>query len=726
LTNLNTAPPAAELADKEVDLGQLVTRLWSGKWRIAGIAFVTTLIGILTAFLQTPVYQADALLQLEEKQGAMALPTGMADLVNNEPESITEIEIIRSRLVIGQAVAELHLDWEVEPLLVPVIGSAIVRYDLPFPDGGWLRRYVRADESIRLDHLQVPPEWLDEEIVLTVGPDGSYVLDLPDGTTLQGQTGVRVTDQARALAMQIGAISAPEGRKFSITQVGEIKAIDNVRKVLGVAERGRQSGVIEMRFNHTDPDKAERILIALADAYLEQNLDRSAAEADSSLDFIRAQIPQAEAKLRAAEQALNAYMTEQQTVDLSLQTEGILTEVVALEGELRNLASREDELRQRYTINHPVYQRLIDEKDRIEQRLATLRNETETLPETQQELLNLTRVIEFEQEVYVQLLNRAQELQVVRASSIGSVRVIDSARTAPRAIAPRKASIALTALMLGLALGVAYVLVRGWLRKGVQGAEDLEKLGVSVFATINFSRNEPAARGGRGGLPILAVKQPTDMTVEGLRSLRTSLHFGMLDAKTKSLSITSTAPGAGKSFTSVNLAAIAAQSGLNVCLIDADMRRGALRRYFNLAKHTKGLAELLSGQAKLDEVIVKSEVPGLSFIPTGRFPPNPSELLLRPEFKSLIEELDKRYDLTLVDSPPVLAVTDPVIIGRSVGANIAIVRHLVTPVGEVKAMLRTLETSNVPLSGMVLNGFDPRKVEGETYSYRYDYRAREE
>jgi tyrosine-protein kinase Etk/Wzc len=726
LSKLNNSSGLPDLEDFQIDLKQLVSRLWAGKWRIFLFALAAAVIGLSIGFLRTPIYQADALLQLEEKKGSLALPEGMSELISNEPVSTTEIEIIRSRLVIGQAVAKLHLDWVVQPKLAPIIGSALMRYEVPFPNSSWLRRYTRKGDELRLDFLQVPPDWLDERITLTVGAENTYTLDLPDGGTISGQAGTRLVDNARAFSIQIGTLDAPEGRQFSITQIGEIKAIDNVRKVLSVAERGRNSGVIELRFNHHDSDLAERILIEIAQAYLEQNLDRSAAEADSSLDFIRGQIPEAEAKLRAAEQALNVYMTEQQTVDLSLETEGILTEAVGLESELRDLARREDELRQRYTPNHPIYQRLLDEKKRLEDRVATLKTEAEGLPETQQELLNLTRTLEFEQEVYVQLLNRAQELQVVRASSIGSVRVVDSARTFPRAIAPRKASIAMLSTVIGLAVGVAYILLRAWLQKGVQGAEDLEKLGTPVFATINLSRNSSVSRKQRGQLPILALKDPTDLTVEGLRSLRTSLHFGMLDAQTKSLSITSSAPGAGKSFTSVNLAAIAAQSGMTVCLVDADMRRGTLRRYFNVEKNRPGLAELLSGQAKLDEVIVQGPIPGLSFINTGRFPPNPSELLMRSEFKTMINDLNNRFDLTLVDSPPVLAVTDPIVIGRAVGANIAIVRHIETPLGEVQAMLRVLETSKVPLSGIVLNGFDPRKVEGETYSYRYDYKPRAE
>jgi tyrosine-protein kinase Etk/Wzc len=708
--------------DFEIDFRQLATRLWANKWRIGAITGLAVAIGVYIAITSPPVYQADTLLQLEESKGSLAVSDGMSQLLSDEPVSNTEIEIIRSRLVIGQAVAELHLDWSVTPNLAPLIGPAMVRFDLPLPNAGFMRRFARRGDTLRLDFLKVPPDWLDEEITLTVGEDQTYSLLLPDDTTIEGTVGTRLVDTARDFSIQLGEIAAPPGRQFTVMQIGEIKAIQNVRNVLSVTERGRSSGIIELRYKGTDPQLAERILVEVSQAYLEQNLARSAAEADSSLEFIRNQIPEAEAKLRAAEQALNEYMTSQQTVDLSLETEGILTQTVSLEAELRELASREDELKARYTPSHPLYQRLLGEKARLEERLALLRTEVESLPETQQELLNLTRTLEFEQAVYVQLLNRAQELQVVRASNIGSVRVVDTARTAPQAIAPRKSMIVGVSLLAGVILGIAYVLLRAWLQKGVRSAEDLERLGVPVFATINHSPAAPGSKKNRGSMPILALKAPKDITVEGIRSLRTSLHFGMLDAATKSLSITSTAPGAGKSFTSVNLAVIAAESGMKVCLVDADMRRGTLRRYFNVSKDKAGLAELLSGRATLDEVLVQGPVPGLSFIPTGRFPPNPSELLMRAELKSTLTELDKRFDLTLVDSPPILAVTDPIIIGRAVGANIAIVRHMETPIGEVQAMLRILETSKVPLSGMVLNGFDPRQVEGETFSYRYDYK----
>ena len=141
------------------------------------------------------------------------------------------------------------------------------------------------------------------------------------------------------------------------------------------------------------------------------------------------------------------------------------------------------------------------------------------------------------------------------------------------------------------------------------------------------------------------------------------------------------------------------------------------------------VAEVISGEATLEEVLVEGPVPGLMFLPSGRYPPNPSELLMRSEFSTLIKTLNSCFDLTICDTPPVLAVTDPVIIGRAVGATIAVVRYDETPIAEVLAMRRTLDAASVRLNGVILNAFDPKKARGQGgysygYSYRYDYKSR--
>ena len=139
------------------------------------------------------------------------------------------------------------------------------------------------------------------------------------------------------------------------------------------------------------------------------------------------------------------------------------------------------------------------------------------------------------------------------------------------------------------------------------------------------------------------------------------------------------------------------------------------------------LSEYLAGEKTLDEVMRATKTPGLSFISTGRYPPNPSELLMRKRMSDLIAELNQRFDLTLLDCPPVLAVTDPVIIGGKAGGVLAVVRFDQTPITEVQALVKALESAGVKLIGTILNGFDPRKAKAAGaggYNYRYEYKSR--
>ncbi|MFN4100531.1 MAG: polysaccharide biosynthesis tyrosine autokinase, partial [Pararhodobacter sp.] len=398
--------------------------------------------------------------------------------------------------------------------------------------------------------------------------------------------------------------------------------------------------------------------------------------------------------------------------------------------ELAALQRREDELSQRYTAAHPAYRLLLEERGRLESRLALLREEVGALPETQRQIINLTRDLDLAQRLYTELLTRAQQVEVLRASTIGSVRIIDPAATGGTPIAPRRNLILALGLALGGMGGIGLVLLRNWLRKGVQDAAEIERQGLPVFATINYSRTADTAGRRKGQLPILAQAEPGDLAVEAFRSLRTSLHFGMLDAASPTLTITSAHPEAGKSFLATNLAYVAAQAGQRVCLIDADLRRGQLRRYFNLPRNQPGLAEVLAGDREIGDVLLPGPVADLYVLPTGRYPPNPSELLMRAQLRRLLDWCAENFDLTILDAPPALAVTDPVILGRSTGATILVVRHDVTAPGEVDATMKTFAAAGLRLNGAVLNGFDPRKARGGYgygygYGYRYEYKQRQ-
>lgn len=716
----------------EIDLTQIGATIWSGKFWVGGFTVAALVLALLYLAVTPPSYQADTLVQLEERGSRLALPDAMRGLISEDVRTVTEMEIVHSRMILGQAVADLNLDWHAAPVMAPVIGYALTRHGFLLPDFGPWRRYARSDTAITLDLLEVPPAWIGAPMDLVMTDEGRYRLTTPDGAEHAGTVGEILRDEAAGFAIRVGQLTGRPGRAFTVMQQSEAKAIDSLRNALSVTERGRQSGVLDLRLTAQDRREAERRLNAITQAYVRQNVLRSAAEAENSLRFIEQQMPEAERAVAEAEQALNRYRQERQSIDLSFETQNLLTQISRIEGELRELQVREDEIDERYTRNHPVYQQLLTQRARLEEQLASLREEVGHLPETQRDVLNLTRNLELAQQIYLQMLSKAQELRVLQASTIGNVRIIDSAQAAIAPIAPKRSLILALSLLLGAMGGVGFVLLRDWMRKGVQGSQELEQAGLPVFATINYSPYADHIRTRRHGrLPILAITDPTDLVVEAFRSLRTSLHFGMLDASTRSLAITSSAPGAGKSFTSVNLAVVTAQAGQTVCLIDADMRRGQLRKYFDVAKNTPGLAEYLAGEVSLDEVLIEGPLPGLHFLPSGQFPPNPADLLMRKALPELVETLNTRFDLSIFDCTPVLAVTDPVVISRSVGASIAVVRFAATPIGEVHAMHKAYENAGLKLNGAILNGYDPQQAKGQYgysygYNYRYEYKQRQE
>jgi tyrosine-protein kinase Etk/Wzc len=706
----------------EIDLPRLLASVWGNRFWIAVFAALFLLAAVFYIANRPRIYEADALLQLEEQSGGMGLPSGLSDFMESDPRSVTEIEIIRSLLVLAQVVGDLNLDWVAVPVLAPYIGNAMTRYDLPIPNLGFLRQYGREGDSITVDLLEVPPEWVDKGIKLTSAGDGSFSAQLPDGSEMEGRVGQILRDASRGFSLKVGALNGREGRVFNVMHINERRATESLRSRLSITESGRQSGILEARFTDPDPQQAARTLNAITKAYVGQNINRGAAEAESSLSFIEQQLPGAKATVEVAEKALNDYRQSQKSVDLAFETENVLSQITRIETELRELQLKEDDLKQRYKPSHPSYQQLLAQRVRLQDSLAEAQKQVESLPETQREVVNLSSNLELARQIYTELQTRAQEVRVLRASSIGNVRIIDEAQPRPGSLATGRNLILLAALLAGMATGVGFGLAKMWLRRTIQGTEALEALGLPVFATINLAKAEKGVLQKHGEAGILAIANPADLAVEGLRSLRTSLQFGMLDAKSRSLAITSTAPGAGKSFTAANLAVVIAQAGQSVCLIDTDLRRGQLRKMFGVAKNQIGLSEYLTGERSLDEVIVQTGVEGLCFIPTGRYPPNPSELLLRKNMAELVAELDARFEMSIFDCPPVLAVTDPVIVGGVTGGLLAVVRYDKTPPAEVTAMTKILDSSGLKITGAILNGFDPRQAQAGGYSYNYNYR----
>ena len=735
----NNTPPTAQQHDSdEIDLLALLGALIDGKWIIAGFTVCFAVIGVAYALLATPIYQANALIQIEEKSGNTLAGLGeLSDMLGSTPEAVTEIELLKSRAVIGQAVENLKLDIIVEPSYFPVIGRWMARRFEPETSGDvaspllGFDSYAWGGENVDIFQLEVPNSYLSEQLELVAGENSSYTLYNDDGEALlQGEVGTQASNNG--FTMQVKTLTARPNTRFAVTKQRRLNTILDYQDQLGAAERGKDSGIISLSMQHENPEYAISILDEVSRLYVRQNVERNSAEAAQSLEFLKEQLPQVRKELERYEQALNEYQTSSKSVDITIETQAILDQIVELDTLISEQNLKRAEMERRFTRQHPSYQALLDQMEQLKRQKAELTSKVESLPATQQELLRLTRDVAVTTEVYTAMLNSTQELDVLRAGTVGNVRVIDTADVnVEEPVQPKKALIAIIATLLGGFAGVALVLLRKALNRGVEDPEVIEQLGLPVYATIPFSRDQEVVEGGvksrhsaaQASSSLLAVTNPADLAIEALRSLRTSLHFAKLEAKNNILMISGPSPGVGKSFVSANLGAIMAQAGQRVLLIDADMRKGYLNKLFKLSPEN-GLSELLATRITSNDAIYKTEVDGLHVVPRGQIPPNPSELLMHANFSSFLDNVKDEYDIVIVDTPPILAVTDAAIVGRQVGMSLIVTRFAVNAAREIEIVMRRFAQNDIQLKGAIFNAVE-KKASAYGYGnygyYNYEY-----
>lgn len=366
----------------------------------------------------------------------------------------------------------------------------------------------------------------------------------------------------------------------------------------------------------------------------------------------------------------------------------------------------------------------MEKRKTLQQEKSKLNKRVSSMPSTQQEVLRLSRDVESGRAVYLQLLNRQQELNIAKSSAIGNVRIIDDAVPQPKPVKPKKIVVVLVSFILGLFFSLSFVLLRVFLRRGIESPEQLEDIGISVYAGIPVSESlskdnkRSGSKRKQESSVLLALENPADLAIEAIRSLRTSLHFAMMEAKNNVLMISGASPNAGKTFVSSNLAVIMAHAGSKVLYIDADMRKGCAHKLFGSEKN-KGLSDILSGKSSVKDAITNLPNAGFDYIPRGQVPPNPAELLMHPRFEALLGEVSKNYDLIIVDTPPILAVTDAAVIGRYAGTTLIVARFEKDTVKEISVSMKRFQQSGTIVKGCILNGIV--KKASSYYGYGYNY-----
>lgn len=711
-----------------IDLPSSVDMLIDHRWLIAAVALAVTLLGIAVAYFAKPMYEATLLIQVEDRPFTKTDPLGDA-LSGPDSKAIaaSEIEILKSRMVVSRAVDNLKLYIEVQPKYFPGIGEWIAgrtkQLSTPglFGYGGW----VWGAERARVPVFDVPEELEGKDFVLTALGTGRYRLEQREhGVSIEGSAGRHLTYRTPDgnIELLIDRLDANSGSQFRLTRQARVETIEKLQNALLISEKGKQSGIIGVALERPDPKLASAILNEIGQEYIRQNVERKSEEAEKSLAFLNKQLPDLKREMEASEQALNSLRNQRGTFDLAEEIKILLQQTASAQTKLVDTRQRREILSIRFEDAHPEMQVLDRQIQSFNGDLAALNAKIRKLPEIEQEVLRLNRDVKVNTELYTNLLRTAQELRLASASRVGNVRLLDNAMAPVKPVNPKRLIIILSAALAGIILGVMAVFMRKSLSRRIEDPHQIKQLlSLPVSATIPHSDTQrlmhEQIQNKEKKVSVLTLLEPGDNVVESLRGFRASLQFSMRDAENNIIVITGPTPGVGKSFVSANFASVLAASGKKVLLIDGDLRTGYLHRYFGLERGN-GLADLVLGKVKLLEAVHKEVVENVDFIATGDLPQNPAELLDHARFGKLLESLSSCYDFVLIDTPPVLAVADALTVASHSGAIFNIVRGGVTTKNEIEESVKRMNQAGLIVTGVV---FNDSRVKGTRYRYELGY-----
>jgi tyrosine-protein kinase Etk/Wzc len=734
LTPKNNPTPIGATADEEdLDIGHYIDVLLSNKWLILFITAVVFIIGSIYAFLERPIYESNLVVQVEDPEtGGKGILSEAGGLLDVKTPASAEIEILRSRMIAGAAVDATKLYISAGPRYVPYVGGWMARRATGLSDPGFLgfKGYVSGLERISVSLFDVPTPLEGAQYILTAKAGGQYTLEgagLTEPVTGTVGTPLKAQTTSGPLDLLVAELAGKPGAQFNLARYARLPTVIGLQAGLNLTERGKASGIISVALQDTDPYKLTRVLNAVGDQYVKQNIERKAAEAQKTLAFLDIQLPAFKKQLEASEEVYNRYRNQKGTVAFTEEATMILGQSVDRQTKLLDAQQRRRELEARFTSNHPSVQTLDAQIAALKADMGDIQSRIKGLPAIQQEAVRMERDVKVNTELYQSLLNNALTLRLAKEGKVGNVRVLDEAVVPQYPVKPNRKVIVAAALALGLFLGIVAAFIRNsFVEQRIRDPHEVEaEVGLPVFSTIPLSPAQDSISkrrlSGATGVRLLAIENPDDPAVESLRSLRTAMQFAMLESPNNRVLITGPTPGVGKSFVTANFAALMAAAGKKTLLIDADLRRGHTHQYFGLQRHG-GLSELIAGSLTVQQTVHRQVVSNLDFLATGQLPPNPAELLVSESFKTTLERLSEQYDLVVIDTPPVLVAADTSTVAVHAGTVLLVARADESTMGEIKESTRRLAMGGKAATGMLLNAMDVGRRAYAAYKYgRYRY-----
>ncbi len=736
---LNPLPEQGEKEAHLLDYLHVVQR----RWKVALVVFLLVFVVVaIKTFLETPIYQATATLRIGLK------PDTSQEVLEKRKERYysmeSELQMLSSFKVAERAAQLLQLNWHLQGKSKESVLQ--------------IRRLIVQD-NIDLLKLQV----LD---------GGRFRLFTDSDVLLEdGRSGIPFAEKVKGL-IELAAVTP--GDVYELVRLTSDQAAGMISQGVNAYPIGDMSSMIGISVERTDPKAARDVANAIATAYVNQDREQKLNEAATILDMIDQQLAALGAQLNVSEQNLQkfkiqtglqrlspegasmidvAIALERQRADLLLKRQKIeefqkdpgysalepsmvesLPGVPELLTRLLELRGIKGELLREYTPSHPdvidvegkigllkaeiataagvAIKSLDQELVAIDSELAISGKKLEQVPEEELELARLSRASSVNAGLYSYLLQRQQEERIAQASITSKVEIVNEALLPASPIKPNKKKALGMGLLIGLLLGVGLTFLLEYLDRTIKDEDEIEeKFGLTVLGTI--PRISQAINSDKRQL--VTHLEPHSIPAEAFLALRTNIHFILTNQKHKTLMLTSCLPGEGKSTVAVNLAATMAQTGAKILLVGCDLRRPSLYAALEQSD-TPGLSDMLSKGSK--SALRRLDALGFDFIPAGTEPPNPTQLLSSDAMKRFLEVAKQQYDFVILDVPPLIPVTDTLILSSLVDLSLMVLEPCRIPEKLLKRAIQLLHNHEAEIAGVVIND---KTGKGAKYYGGYNY-----
>ncbi len=707
---------------------------------------LTLLLGLGLAWLYListdKVYETSALVEVNKPNNYFNSDGSANQTDWNAPTIKEEANLLRSRRVLSPVVDAFGLRTYAEAKRLPVLGAMSQRIPIMaelISNFSFAQKYAWGDATIDVSELTVPRRLEDSELTVTIlGPNEYSLSDenqvLIERARVGDQVAVEFSNQG-PLVIQLSEIEAPTGVEFSVVRGSLQSTVTSLRADLSTETTDSKSRMVTVKLRGNDPEHIANLTNAILEEYTSVKLGSQNQSSDAKLEVYEEQLPRVEAELRAAEVALSEFRRSANSFNEDAQIGFKLAQLDKLETDLLEKEVERDDLLKRYTVNHPTPKRLQKAIDVLQDKIRQVRGTIRSAPNTQREIGILEDELETKRNLFIEISEELQKLQLANVGNVGEVQIIDDALPPRKPVSPSTLLAVAGGTLATLFLYTLYLTLRSALSTVISDQESLERAsGLPVYMNIPKSSAQrrlgnPVTVDPRRLLPgssdggdsskaissnVLALSKPEDYSIENLRGLRSMLEDVMAEANNNVLMFTSPLPSMGKSFLSLNLAVLVAQTGKKVLLIDADYQRGQLHKSLGLPSGP-GLPEVVRGKSELKETVKATSVPNLYCIARGYTGGSGSEIPSDKEFGAFLDVVAPRFDIAIIDTPPVLSVSTAASLGKHAGSTIMVVKEGEVKEPQLSEALKRLTFSGVRVSGCIMNSSSSPTPKHYTY-----------